>query len=207
MTEQSSAAQAFIGAALRLIARNRPSHEWSEAERFGVQIATELQLCFQGGSPDAWLPSLREARDALRREPGLIRTRYFAVRTIAEWGHRWSDPAWHATDDTRRSALLQFARELALHDEAFQALELDLDALAGRLSEFSPAPRFRDGKKSAEQILAEIIVEECDANGALGLRVPAGVTEETMDDAIEDIRAALARDVVKVRESIEKARK
>ena len=66
--------------------------------------------------------------------------------------------------------------------------------LAERLDTFDPSPAGKKGAKSAERILAEIIVEELDANGAFG---PAAESGESTEDAIDRIRKLLVRDVAR----------
>jgi hypothetical protein len=202
MSESVDAASAFLNGAHKLIGR-RPMEQWSEAEHLGMHIVTRLQLCFQSGAPEEWIPLLRRALEVFDDTDGVTRRRYYAVRTIAEWGARWKLTEWQASNETRKRLLEQCARELAFHDEAL-ALHDSLDDLAEKLAAFEASSAFRKGAKSAERIVAEIIFEYCNADGALGLTADPNLADE---DAIDDIRAKLARDVDKFYLALNQAEK
>lgn len=193
--ENREAADAFFAAAYRLIARNRPSAEWSEAETLGIRLATELQLCFHRGATEEWVAMLRKALEAFRGEVSLEKARYCAVRAIAEWAQRLQTGEWNGREDSLHE---QCVHELSLHDAAFGKELANLpDVLLDLLRSWDPEPAGKAGKKAAETILATLIVDECDCRLAerkpiLGFKVAA---DEATEDAIEHVRKRLTNAV------------
>ena len=187
--EPHAAASAFLGAAFRLIGRNRPSVDWSEVERLGIRLATRLQVAFQFVPDDEYVWVLRRALDAFDRNPSIASSRAWSVRAVAEWGEKWRHPDWQVSDETRGRLLSQLVNELALHDEAFEELRGDSAFLTELLDVFDSEPAGKTGRKGAERILAEIIVH-LSAEAVLGLKDDM---EHESDQAVETIRKKLVK--------------
>jgi hypothetical protein len=185
--EASSAADAFLGAANRLVLRGKPTEACSETELLGWRLAIRLQMAFQGVPDDSYVAVLREALNAFDKKPSAEKERAWCVRAIAEWGAHWRLPDWQTTERARMICLENLIRNLEVHDEVFARLRDDRPGLAAKLDAWTPV-RAR-GKKTAERILAEIIVEDCDALG-LGPK-----KDEADPDAIERIRKLLTKEV------------
>lgn len=184
--KSQAAADDFRRAALKLFTGFRPFGEWSEAERLALRLVTDIQLLFQGGDADEAVDLLRSAVEVFRRTPGLERRRAWCVRAVSEWGSRWK--LAEASTTRKQLILTELSRELAVHDDAFEPLSKDPDGLAAKLDAFEAQSSGKAGAKGAEAILAELIVE--DYCGALGL---APKDSESDTDAVERIRAMLAK--------------
>jgi len=180
-------AEQFLTAAQRLILRGKPPEESSETELLGWRIAIRLQLAFQSVPDHSYVVVLRKALDAFDHEPTDEMRRAWCVRAVAEWGENWKHPDWQSSEKTRALCLEQLVRYLEVNDEVFSGLRDDLPGLAAKLDAWTPA-RAR-GKKVAERILSELIVEDRDA---LGLGPKDG---EADVDAIERIRKLLTKEV------------
>jgi hypothetical protein len=166
--EPMAAAEAFLAASFRLIGRHRPSDDWSETERLGMRLATRLQTAFQFVPDDYYVWVLSKALDAFDRPPSHKVTRAWCVRAIAEWGLRWHQPEWKASDQSQRFLLRQLVDALGVNEEAFYRLEaksgrreLSPEAesyLSKQLDAFDVSAKGKAGRKSAETILAELVV-------------------------------------------------
>jgi hypothetical protein len=187
-SERSAEAEAFVRAAIKLISGAKTSEERNEAERLGVEIAVQLSLLFQGGEPTEGVNILRHARAAFETDT-VKRRRYWCCRAIADWAQRLTT----ATGAHREQVVIGCVRELVLHDEAFAELSNALPQLETKLQAFKVNAGGQHGAKSAERILAEIIVEDV---SALDL---SERDDEDAEDAIERIRVVLARDVASSR--------
>jgi hypothetical protein len=206
MAASAQAVSRFQRTAYALITQHRPQEEWTEAEQLGTRLANRLAQAFRDGCSDEWAPMLRDALSAFSEGDEstrftLVQRRYFAVRTIHEWGTRWQSESARPSEE-REHLLRECVRELALHDEAFEALGDSLDTLAERLAAFSPNAAGRKGAKSAERLLAEIIVYDLDAPpgqpDALGFAVREGEDEDE-ESAVERMRKHLAAQIDKHR--------
>ncbi len=187
--DRLEAGQRFLGASLAFIAKGKPSEEWTEAERLGIRLATQLNLAFGAGDEDEWVSILRAALDLFKAEPDQRARRYFAVRTIAEWGARMKK-----SNATREWILDQCIRELSLHDEGFEELRKDRECLGSLLDRWDPEPAFKDGAMSAETIVATLALD--DAIAVLGLEPRK---DEERAEKLSRYRTALANDVNKYR--------
>lgn len=189
LEEPQAAADAFLGAAFRLIGRKRSSEEWSEIERLGIRLATRLQMAFQFVPDDEYVWVLRRALDAFDRQPSMVSIRAWSVRAVAEWGERWRQPDWQVSGETRGRVLTQLINELTLHDDAFEELRGDSAFLTALLDVFDLEPAGKSGSKGAERILAEVIVR-LSAETVLGLK---DNMDHDSEQAVETIRKKLVK--------------
>ncbi len=193
-----AAANEFLRASFRLIGRRRPADEWSEIERLGMRVATRLQMAFQFVPDDYYVRVLAKALDAFDGQPSHKITQAWCVRTIAEAGIRWQQPEWQENERTRRFLLRQLVDALAVNDQSFLRLEAKQGGrelspdwenyLAEQLDRFDVAAKGKQGRKSAEMILAEVIVR-------LGPGLPLWFKRQPKEDrkSMEDrIRGRLA---------------
>lgn len=155
--EGVAAASKFLTASSKLITRHKLLEDCTEVERLGMKLATRLQLAFQGVPDASYVPILREALDAFDRKPSKEKLRAWCVRAVRECGERWRDPSWQASDETRTRFLEELIRHLEVSEPVFASLRHHLPALAAKLDAWTPARAH--GKKTAERILAELVVE------------------------------------------------
>jgi hypothetical protein len=167
--------------------------------QLAARLCDDIATMFLDGEPsEQEAAALREAVTALggglskdtkeggaRGDLSLVERRALCVQAIARWGSEWQQ----ASEEDRPGILNSLRWDLQCFDEAFVWLtknELE------RVAVFHPTRR--NGKKTAPSILAEIIIEDCDSDGALGID---GVREgkgETEARAIERVRKRLDRD-------------
>jgi hypothetical protein len=184
----SDALGRFVRNARAFIVGNRSPKEWTEAQHLGHQLLMLLGQTFASGPPsEGAVPKLRAAVAAF--QTGHVAARYYAARAIADAG-----AAWPMTAERDRPRLLEeTARRLGFLDTALFCLG-DGEVLRSKLEQFAAEPRGKRGKKGAEKILAEVIVELC-PDGALGIKPRRAKSAEDGVDDVERIRKELARDV------------
>lgn len=172
-------------AAWKYICEGKRSEEWTETQELGLRLVTDIGLMFLHGpcDPDGRIV-LRRALEVFRSPDKWTDLRVFSVRAIREHGVLWHQQT-HPKDFVAKS----LARVLTCYDEEFRHLKDDTDSLQEKLESFDLNPKGKKGKKGAETILAELIVED---RNALDLGPEPGEDDAT---AIERIRRRLSKDV------------
>ncbi len=171
------AAHKFERATVALITQGR--EELTEAERLGLDVATDLLMMFQ--HPDGTTPEsvirLRAAHEALSGE-------------IPEWQMRARCVQWVAHAGLNGITVEELIRYLEVNDKRFGALRDDVASVRRRMGAFDASPAGKSGARGPERVLAEIIALDLDFEGALGLSAHEG---ESDADAVERIRTALSK--------------
>jgi hypothetical protein len=165
-----------------------------------MKLVEHLEHCFGGGGGAEWKHLFERALKAMERG-GYERRRYYAVRTIREFGARWRALPASTRRAERMSILGDCARQLAFHDAAFAVLgekirstpRPELPAIAAKLDVYADSASGLRDAKGAEAIVAELVYELDDdvEHNILGIKVNARADEE---DEIERIRKRLDSD-------------
>jgi hypothetical protein len=198
--------------------RRHPS-EWTEAERLGLRIATQLQCLFQAVPSAATLVSLQRADAAFDGEQTLTQRRVDCVEAIAYHAVKCQTPEWQADAALRRHGLRAVAHNFAVMDEGLckvfplpvvtqddrgetvERYPNRLNKLAALIGQYDAdagrkPPGVKRGK-GAERIMAEIIVTMAKGDalnfGALVKRKRQD--GEADEDVVDAIRGDLADDV------------
>lgn len=179
------ALQALETAARRLITQMRPSEDWREVEELAIRVISAVGMVFLHPPDEAFAGKLRRALAELDSAT-LVERRAWAVRAVVQLAPEWQEAQ---TDEQRGFVAGQLVRALEVLDKAFTGLNLEM--LGQKLRTYSPHPSKTPGVKGAERILAEIIVDDCDALG-----FEPGNEGDT-EEAVDSIRRALVRDVSK----------
>ncbi len=200
------ATEAYFAAADTLARGDNDRPDYTESERLALTLAKYVGLILNFGPSLEDLKNLRDAVAMFEREPSLRQQRYLAVREVAFGAEKYLRCA---NDEGRLEALVGVAtnlsslsrpvdEEFSPFDELFGELNMvpldpaPLRGLETLLKAYDPAPRGKAGKMGPETILAKLIVNDLDAQGAFGL---AAKPSESDDDAVERIRQALVNAV------------
>jgi hypothetical protein len=181
--ERASAVQAFSTAASRLLESWRPRARWTEAEQLAMRLANQIAIAFVNPPGPGYEQVFRDALEAFV-DTTLQKKRAIAVSAVA------TRAVELASGD--RGAVDRLVLDLEATDMTFAVLGKRLDELAARLAMYDPRPKINTGKKSAESILAALIVD------IVGPAVGFAPSEyRSPVDAVEAFRSALARDLSK----------
>ncbi len=157
--EQESAK--FLHAAHRYIGRGQVESEWCESQRHLLRLAFVIDSA--GWTPD-WVKMLQQMLRIAERSPTNDELRCQAVQAVHAAGGIWKSPEGQASLQARRRCVTGLVSQLQALDQAFTLLHHDLDEVATKLDAYHAASA-RSGAKSAERIVAEIVVEGADALG------------------------------------------
>jgi hypothetical protein len=172
--------------AWKYICEGKPSDEWTETQKLGLRLVSDIGLMFLHGpcDPDGRIV-LRRALSVFRSPDTLRNRRVWSVRAIREHGM-----LWHRRTHPEDFLADSLVRVLPIYDEVFRKLQSDLAGVKGKLDSFDPKPAGKAGKKSAETILAELIVEV--DKEALGLKPKPN---EDRADAVIRIQRTLSKEI------------
>jgi hypothetical protein len=181
--ERARAIEAFSTAANRLLESWRPRSRWTEAERLAMRLINQIAIAFVNPPGSGYEQVFREALAAFV-DTTLQKKRAIAVSAVATRGAELAAGAPGAAD--------RLVLDLEATDKAFAVLGKKLGELAPRLAMYDPQPKINTGKKSAESVLAAIIVD------LVGPALGFDPTEYQFPvDAVNDFRSWLARDLSK----------
>jgi len=153
-------ARQFLEAAHHFIGRGDDASLWGQSQRMQIKLVHFIE---GADHCEASHKTLQQMLRLIEGAPG-FEYRKLAVQTIQAWGGSWKLPEWQASTETRRACLHHLVTALETFDGAFARLGSDLDSLAVKLDAYSPCPE-NAHQKSAERILAELLVEGADALG------------------------------------------
>jgi hypothetical protein len=198
--EQRANGAAFLDAAAKFILHDRRPDECPEFERLVWRVAVRLHEALTGDDDPEHAVAVRNSLFALGGDPSPNRRRAYCSQAIVAWATHWREARWQQSAETRKRCLAGLVQELASHDRAFDVLALEHRALAAFLDGWDPDRGPEAGGKSAERILAEIIVTLLDAKGALEL---AARTGEKRDTEIERLRTVIEQDTAEATVELE----
>jgi len=153
-------AQLFLNAAQRFIGRGESANSWCDSQRLRLRLAYLIEFADYS---DSWQKTMQHMLRLAEGAAGAERRR-LALQAIHSWGGSWKLAQWQGSSETRRTCLGHLATALQAFDGAFSQLRCDLDNLAIKLDAYTACPQSAH-EKSAERILAELIVEGADALG------------------------------------------
>jgi len=158
--EFAEEAQVFLDAAQQFIGRGELPQSWCESQRLRMRLAYVIE---SADYTESWQRTLQHM---LRLAEGASagEHRRLAVQAVQTWGGSWKLPAWQASSESRRACLSHLVGALRAFDTVFARLSHDLDTLAVKLDAYTIGPASGE-HKSAQRILAELIVEGADALG------------------------------------------
>jgi tRNA(Ile)-lysidine synthase TilS/MesJ len=186
--------QEFLSTARKYISRGRAQHDWVETQHLQLRLA---QVIVESADTLDWLKVLKRMIRAYDSPPSLEERRWHAVEAIRRCGEAWWHPDWQASEQTRRTCVRNLVNALEPEDEDFAALNDEFDFIAPLVDTYSPHQA--RGKKTAERILADMIVY---LGGALGFTVDSSADSE---DEAERVRRLLTRKVGDFLKSIDSA--
>jgi hypothetical protein len=158
--EYAQEARLFAQAAEQFIGRGEDLARWSLPQRLRLRLAHLIECADYSESGQKALQQMLKVAEGV---PG-FEYRWLAVQSVHAWAGSWKLPQWQATTEARRACLSHLVAALEAFDNVFAQLRHDLDRLAVKLDAYSQhAQDF--GQKSAERILAELVVEGADALG------------------------------------------
>jgi len=153
-------AQLFLDAAQRFIGRGAEERGWCESQRIRMRLVHVIECA---DYTESWRKTLHHMLK-LCEGGSAAEHRKLAVQTVHTWGGSWKLAQWQTSVEARRACLRHLVGALEAFDSVFSRLKHDLDSLAVKLDAYSMHPR-NPREKSAERILAELIVEGADALG------------------------------------------
>ncbi len=160
-TECEQESSKFLHAARRYIGRGQTDSEWCESQRLLMKLAHVIDTA--AFTPD-WVKTLQQMLRIAERSLTIGELRYRAVQAVHEAGAIWKTPEGQASLNARRCCVTGLISQLQALDQAFSLLHHDLDEVATKLDAYPALPSY-PGEKSAERIVAEIVVEGADALG------------------------------------------
>ncbi len=176
----------FLHAAHRFIGRGQLESDWCVSQRLLMRLAYVIE---NTGWTEDWTKTLQRMLKLAEKSPTNSERRWLTVRAIHAAGAAWKMPKWQESFETRRRCLTHLVNTLESLDHVFALLRHDLDEVATKLDAYREDAPAGTGAKSAERIIAEIILEGADA---LGFIVePRELTEAE----IRRIQRQLERDV------------
>jgi hypothetical protein len=157
--EQESAK--FLHAAQRYIGRGQIESEWCESQQLLMKLAYFIDSA--AFTPD-WVKTLQNMLRIAERSLTNGELRCRAVQAVHVAGATWKTPEGQASLAARRRCVTGLVSQLQALDQAFTLLHHDLDEVATKLDAYHK-DLAHPGAKTAERIVAEIIVEGADALG------------------------------------------
>lgn len=158
--EFAERARLFTDAARHFIGRGEDSALWSPSQVLRMKLAHIIECADNSEDSQRILHQMLKVAEG---QPG-FEYRRLAVQAIQAWGGFWKLPQWQVSTESRKACLSHLVAALEAFDEVFSRLRHDLDSLAVKLDAYAPQPE-NPAQKSAERILAELVVEGTDALG------------------------------------------
>jgi hypothetical protein len=190
-------ARQFLEAAYHFIGRGEGTSLWGQSQRMRMKLA---QFIEGADNSESGHKTLHQMLRLVEGVPG-FEYRRLAVQAIQAWGGFWKLPEWQASTETRRACLSHLVTALEAFDSVFAQLGSDLDSLAVKLDAYSPCPE-NAHQKSAERILAELLVEGADALGfAVEAREPMQAEILRIERQLEYTNSSFAAPAAPVRDS------
>lgn len=195
--EFAEQARLFVDAARYFIGRGEDSALWCQSQKLRMKLAHVIECADHSESGQKTLQQMLKLAEGL---PG-FEYRRLAVQAVQAWGNIWKLPQWQASTETRRACLSHLVSALEAFDGVFSQLRHDLDSLAVKLDAYS-AIRESPQHKSAERILAELVVEGADALGfAVEPREPMQAEVFRIEQLLQQTSSPLAASAVPIRDS------
>ena len=158
--EFAEQARLFIEATEQFIGRGQDVASLSSLQRLRLRL---VHLIEGADNSESGQKVLHQILKLVEGVPG-FEYRRLAVQSVHAWASSWNLPQWQASTETRRACLSHLVTALEAFDTVFAQLRHDLDRVAVKLDAYAQRPPNR-GQKSAERVLAELIVEGPDALG------------------------------------------
>ena len=185
-SEYEQEANLFLQAAYRFIGRGQPRDSWCESQRLRMRLACVVE---NSDWTEQGVKTLQHMLRIADGSPNASDRRCRCVQAIQAWGGSWRLPKWQASAEARRVCLGHLVSALEALDSVFGLLRHELGSVATKLDAYNARPDSRVAEKSAERVLAELIVEGADALGFVVEPL------EPMEAEIKRIERQLERDI------------